>query len=235
MPAARRRTGRFDGAGSIRLVGMNIERLSPILFAAFGLGYWLSLWTPGFSGDWAVKAAPMLLAAGVLLVRLPTRLGVPMMVGFVAAAAGDIFLALDRHDYLMQGLLCFLVTQLAYAGAFTARTAPLGERLEYRLPVTVYGAVLLAMMLPGLGDFMIPVFVYVSALVAMTVLAAGVEDRPGRVYAGAVLFLVADSLIGVDRFVSPFAYSEIVIVGLYTIAQFLIFTGMLGLRPAARK
>lgn len=214
---------------------MNIERLTPILFAAVGLGYWLSLWTPGFPGDWAVKAAPMVLAAFVLVFRLPARLGIPMMIGFLAAGAGDIFLALDRHEYLMQGLLCFLVTQLAYAIAFYGEGRPLGDRLQYRLPVTVYGAVLLAMMLPGLGAFMLPVFVYVSALVAMAVLAAGVEERPGRVYFGAVLFLVADSLIGIDRFVSPFAYSEIVIVGLYTIAQFLIFTGMLGLRPVSRE
>jgi len=211
---------------------MNIQRLSPLLFAAIGLGYWLSLWTPGFPGDWAVKASPMLLAAAVLVVRLPARLGVPMMIGFVAAAAGDIFLALDRHDYLMQGLLCFLVTQLAYSAAFVQRRRPLGDRLEFRLPPAVYGGVVLAMMLPGLGVFMLPVFVYVSALVAMAVLAAGVEARPGRVWVGAVLFLVADSLIGIDRFIAPFAYSEIVIVGLYTTAQFLIFTGMLRLKPS---
>lgn len=209
---------------------MNIVRLSPLLFAAFGLCYWLSLWTAGFPGDWAVKAAPMVLAAGVLMIRLPARLGIPMMIGFIAAAAGDIFLALDRNEYLMQGLLCFLVTQLAYSAAFVAQQAPMGDRLAYRLPVTVYGVVLLAMMLPGLGDFMIAVFVYVSALVAMAVLAAGVEQRPGLVYFGAVLFLVADSLIGIDRFVAPFAYSEIIIVGTYTAAQFLIFTGMLGLK-----
>jgi len=213
---------------------MNIERLSPLLFAAVGLGYWLSLWTPGFPGDWAVKATPMLLAAGVLVARLPARLGVPMMIGFVAAAAGDIFLALDRHDYLMQGLLCFLVTQLAYSVAFVQPRRPLWDRLEFRLPLVVYGAVVLAMMLPGLGAFLLPVFVYVSALVAMAVLAAGVEARPGRVWAGAVLFLVADSLIGIDRFVAPFAYSEIVIVGLYTTAQFLIFTGMLQLQSPPR-
>lgn len=222
---------------SIRLVGMTIERLSPILFAAAGLCYWLSLWTPGFPGDWAVKASPMALAAGVLLIRLPARMGVPMMIGFVAAAAGDIFLALDRHAFLMQGLLCFLVTQVAYSSAFAARQAPMGDRLEFRLPVTVYGAVVLAMMLPGLGDFTIPVFVYVSALVAMAVLAAGVGQRPGRVYFGAALFLVADSLIGIDRFIAPFGYSEIIIVGLYTVAQFLIFTGMLRLqcRPRVRQ
>ena len=74
------------------------------------------------------------------------------------------------------------------------------------------------------------------ALVEMVaVLAAGVEDRPGRVWSGAVLFLVADSLIGIDRFIAPFAYSEIVIVGLYTTAQFLIFTGMLGLEPTGHR
>jgi len=223
---------RVDG---IKLNGMKIPRLSPMLFAALGLCYWLSLWTAGFPGDWALKAAPMVLAAGVLFVMLPARLGVPMMIGFVAAAAGDIFLALDRHEYLMQGLVCFLVTQFAYSSAFVAHQAPIGERLEYRLPVTVYGAVLLAMMLPGLGPFLLPVFVYVSVLVVMAVLAAGIEQRPGRVYFGAVLFLVADSLIGVDRFITPFAYSEIVIVGIYTAAQFLIFTGMLGLRSTARE
>lgn len=209
--------------------------LPSILFAALGLCYWLSLWTAGFPGDWALKASPMVLAAGVLLTRLPARLGVPMLVGFVAAAAGDIFLALDRHEYLMQGLLCFLVTQIAYAIAFSAERRPLGDRLQFRLPVTVYGAVLFAMMLPALGPFMLPVFVYVSALVAMAVLAAGVEQRPGRVYLGAVLFLVADSLIGIDRFIAPFKYSEIVIVGTYTCAQFLIFTGMLRLHAGPRQ
>lgn len=214
---------------------MKFLRLSPTLFAALGFCYWLSLWTAGFPGDWALKAAPMVLAAGVLLIRLPARLGVPMMIGFVAAAAGDIFLALDRHEYLMQGLLCFLVTQFAYSSAFVAQQAPIGARLEYRLPVTVYGAVLLAMMLPGLGPFLLPVFVYVSVLVVMAVLAAGTEQRPGRVYFGAVLFLIADSLIGVDRFMAPLAYSEIMIVGLYTAGQFLIFTGMLGLRFTARE
>lgn len=215
---------------------MNVSRISPAVFAFFGVTYWLSLWTPGFAGDWAVKAAPMLLAAGVLGAVLPARFGVPMAIGFIAAAAGDIFLALDRHAYLIQGLLCFLVTQVAYAAAFLGRGMALGERLEYRLPVTVYGAVLLALMLPGLGSFMLPVFVYVSALVAMAVLAAGFESRPGRVYFGAVLFLIADSLIGIDRFVAPFPFSEIVIVGIYTAAQFLIFTGMLkALSPKSRQ
>lgn len=206
---------------------MRPVRLAISSFVLFALVYWTSLWTTGFPGDWAVKALPMVIAAGTLAYFLPARLGVPMAIGFFAAAAGDVFLALDRREFLMQGLLCFLVTQLAYSAAFLAPQRPLGQRLGYRLPVCVYGAILLAVMLPGLGGFMIPVFVYVSALIAMAVLAAGVEEHPGRVYFGAALFLIADSLIGVDRFITPFARSEIIIVALYTTGQFLIFTGML--------
>jgi uncharacterized membrane protein YhhN len=206
---------------------MNPARIAPLLFILFGLIYWLSLWTQGFPGDWAVKAAPMLLAAAVLGQRLPARVGLPMAIGFLAAAAGDVYLALDRHAHLTQGLLCFLVTQVAYSIAFSARQRPLGERLEFRLPIAVYGAVLLAMMLPGLGPMLVPVFVYVIALIAMAVLSAGVEPRPGRVYFGACAFVIADSLIGIDRFIVQVPVSEIAIVGIYTVGQFLIFTGML--------
>lgn len=206
---------------------MSIARLAPPLFALLALVYWISLWTSGFAGDWALKASPMILAAGVLGYCLPFRFGMPMAIGFLAAAAGDVFLALDRREFLLQGLVCFLVTHVAYITAFLGRQRPLGERLEFRMPPAVYGAVLLAAMLPGLGRFMGPVFVYVVALVAMAMLAAGIEARPGRVWFGAALFLIADSLIGVDRFIAPVPYAEMVIVGLYCIAQFLIFTGML--------
>lgn len=209
---------------------MKPERVAPLLFAVLAAVYWISLWTGGFPGDWAVKAAPMLLAAAVLGQTLPARLGLPMAIGFIAAAAGDVFLALDRREYLMQGLLCFLVTQLAYSTAFLARQRPPDDRLEFRLPVAVYGLVVLAMMLPALDTFFWPVTLYVVALITMAVLAAGFEAGPGRVFAGACVFVVADSLIGIDRFVVPVPFSEPIIVGLYAIGQFLIFTGMLTVR-----
>ncbi|MEE4297621.1 MAG: lysoplasmalogenase [Wenzhouxiangella sp.] len=202
-------------------------KIASILFVSSALVYWSSLWTPGFPGDWAVKAFPMLVAAVVLGKALPVAFGVPFVVGFLAAAAGDVFLALDRHDYLMQGLLCFLVTQLAYSYGFIARQVAVGERLLYRLPVAVYSIGAFMVMLPSLGSFLVPVAVYVGALMTMGVLAAGVENKPGRLYLGAVLFVIADSLIGINRFVSPFAYSEPIIVGIYTTGQFLIFTGAL--------
>ena len=204
------------------------RRMAEVAFVLLGAGYWLTLFTPGFDGDWALKASPMLVAATVLASGLPRRFGLPMAVGFAFSAVGDVFLALDRTENLMQALSCFLVTQIAYAIAFSGRRPKLLDRLRYRLPVAAYGAALLALMLPGLGSYLVPVVVYVAALVAMCWMAASFEESiPGRVFYGAGLFLVADSLIGVDRFIGSIPLGEIVIVGCYTTAQFLIFTGML--------
>jgi alkenylglycerophosphocholine/alkenylglycerophosphoethanolamine hydrolase len=207
--------------------------MKPALLVAFiapALIYWVSLFTAGFPGDWAVKALPMWVAAVVMWTELPRRFGLPMALGFLAASAGDIFLALDRQAFLLQALLCFLVTQLAYSTAFIQAQRP-GPRLAWRLPLVAYGLGLLAWMWPGLGDFAVPVSIYVAVLITMTWLGAGVEDRPGRLVIGCSLFVIADSLIGVNRFVQPFPAAEIVIVALYTTGQFLI---LLGARRALR-
>jgi len=198
----------------------------PLAFLAPALVYWLSLFTPGFPGDWAVKALPMWVAAVVMWTDLPRRFGVPMALGFLAASVGDIFLALDRQAFLLQALLCFLVTQLAYSIAFLQAQRP-GLRLPWRIPLLLYGVVLLAWMWPGLGNFAIPVGIYVAVLIAMAWLGAGVEARPGKLLAGCTLFVIADSLIGINRFVQPFPAAEMVIVALYTSGQLLILLGSL--------
>jgi len=117
--------------------GMDRSRLFMLAFIVPAVVYWLSLFSGGFEGDWAVKALPMWVAAAILWRDLPLRFGAPMALGFLAASAGDIFLALDRDAFLRQALLCFLVTQLAYSVAF-ARAQRTGLRLVYPVvnPVT---------------------------------------------------------------------------------------------------
>ncbi|NKI35211.1 lysoplasmalogenase [Wenzhouxiangella sp. XN79A] len=212
-----------------------LARIAPPLFIALAVSYWLTLFLPAWPGEPVHKALPMLLAAWTLAAALPRRTGLPLALGFVFAAAGDAFLAVDRQALLIQALASFLVTQLAYSVAFVHRAAPLHERLVARLAAIAFGAAMLAWMWPGLDEFRLPVTAYVAVLALMTVLAAGVGDRLGRVFAGAALFMLADSLIGVNRFVGEFAHSERIIVAIYTTGQYLIFTGALRVfgRPAA--
>jgi uncharacterized membrane protein YhhN len=198
-----------------------------VAFSLPALVYWISLLAAGFPGDWAFKALPMWVAAVVLWCELPRRFAAPLALGFLAASAGDIYLAVDRQGFLLHALLCFLLTQIAYATAFARMQHP-ERRLAWRLPLLAYGLALLAWMWPGLGDFAGPVSVYVAVLITMAWLGAGVERRPGRLYAGCTLFLIADSLIGVDRFVPAFSVNELLIVALYTTGQGLILFGARG-------
>ncbi len=210
-------------------------RVAPPLFIALAVSYWVTLFLPAWAGEPVHKALPMLLAAWALLVSLPARVGVPMAIGFAFSAAGDAFLAVDRQAWLLHALASFLVTQLAYSAAFLHHAVPLRERLAPRLAAVGFGAAMLAWMWDGLGDFRVPVTVYVAVLVSMTVLAAGVGAGIGRVFVGAALFMLADSLIGVNRFVTEFEHAERIIVAIYTTGQYLIFTGALAVygRPPA--
>lgn len=207
------------------------EKTLVAVAALLALSYWLSLWGPDYPGHWLLKASPMLLAAAFLALRLAPRFGVPMTIGYLAAAGGDIFLALDRHLFLMQALLCFLVTQMAYIAAFSGRARPLRERWKLWLPAVIYGAIMFVLMLPALGGFLLPVLIYVSVLVGMVIAASLVEDQPGLLLTGAMLFLIADSLIGINRFVAPVPAAEPMIVAIYATGQLMILAGVLKALP----
>ena len=71
----------------------------------------------------------------------------------------------------------------------------------------------------GLGPLLIPVALYALAISAMLwrALACG-----GLVAIGAGLFVISDSLIGIDRFVSPFAAAPYLIILIYWLGQWAI-------------
>lgn len=200
-------------------------------FALIALAYWITLWLPPLPGSWLLKVMPMLIAAAVLAISLQRSAAWPMTIGFVAAAGGDLFLALDRDVYFTFGLGCFLVTQIAYSVAFYRHRITILDRLAWWLPVVAFGLAILAWMWPELGEDRFPVALYVGALVVMACTASSVESRPGRLFAGAVLFVVSDALIGVTRFVADFRHSVPTIIALYMLAQYLILTGALKALP----
>ena len=59
------------------------------------------------------------------------------------------------------------------------------------------------------------------------------SDGPGPLRLGALLFMLADSLIGLNKFVQPFPHAVLVIVCCYFSGQALIAWGLLRLRAAA--
>lgn len=203
---------------------MNVRHLFP-LAAICGLLY-LLLWPlHPYPLSYALKAAPVLLLALLAQSLLQGRERWLYTLAMVSSAAGDIFLDLDRTVFLKQALLSFLITQLAYIALFwPRRQAVTGRLLRIVLPV-VFAALLLWQFYPNTGALWWPVVIYVICLCGMAVLALLSGNH--WIAIGGLLFMLADSLIGVNRFWLPFEHSTPIIVSIYLTGQLLLGYGVL--------
>lgn len=177
--------------------------------------------------SWLLKPAPMLLYAGLLWRACPGATGRWLALGFSAAALGDGVLDYgEREGLFIEALRAFFVTQIAYALAFRrlAQGSPWRARSAVPLLVALVAGVWLV---PASGALWLPVLLYLLALLGMALAAGAVEARPGPVWLGAVLFMLADALIAVNRFAWPFDGAIALIVALYFSGQSLIVWGLL--------
>jgi len=154
----------------------------------------------------------------------------PLGLGLLLSALGDWLLEYDPGTFL-PGLLAFLAAHVAYAAGFLLETRR--PSLARALPFALWGVLGYLGMRPGLGRLALPVVVYLTAIcVMMWRAAAGVgRDGPPRPHewmalAGAVLFGLSDTLIGLDRFRAPIESASVAIILLY-------WTGQLGIAASA--
>ena len=198
-----------------------------LAFAAVtGAAYVASLAVHPYPFSFALKAIPALTLCALALAWLEGRERIVLALAFAFAAAGDVFLDLDRTRFLPQGLGSFLVTQVCFTIAFAARARWTPSRLPLVGALVIAAAVLLVTAWDRFGALRVPVIVYVSALLAMSSTALMVRDDPWLAR-GALTFLVSDALIGVNGFVHPFEGSTALIVGLYFAAILMIGRGLL--------
>lgn len=203
------------------------ERRCFALSVALGLIYLVLLPFKPYPLSWLLKPIPMLLFAVLALRAYPGKIGICLGAGFLAAASGDFFLDYgDRDGLFIQALGAFLVNQLAFASGF-ALMAKGKPWLRWRmLPVTLYSLLLALWLVPASGAYQVPVAIYLLCLYAMALMACRVEDQTGLLWLGAMLFVIADSLIGVNKFAQPLPYALVIIVSCYFMGQALIALGV---------
>jgi|WetSurMetagenome_2_1015567.scaffolds.fasta_scaffold51348_3 uncharacterized membrane protein YhhN len=145
--------------------------------------------------------------------------------GLVFSLGGDVFMMLKRKRFL-EGLLCFLVAQVCYAAAFISG-------MRFRVPpwptavLLAFAATLFAVLYPRLGRMKFPVFLYSLVMLVMTAAAVCRYDQAGTpgaftAAAGAVLFMLSDAVLAVNRFRKPFRSAQALILSAYFAAQGLI-------------
>ena len=151
----------------------------------------------------------------------PYRHWISIGLGF--SLLGDILLAWPQ-DLFVWGLGAFLFAHLAYLKAYLVdcrRPALLALALALLAGVSLFSV----MAAKGLGDLLIPVAVYALAISAMlwrALARLGTRISKGSAWlaaAGALAFVVSDSLIGIDRFVLPFGAAPYLIILSYWLGQ----------------
>jgi uncharacterized membrane protein YhhN len=172
---------------------------------------------------------PALLAWALRASREESGPGIPrlLLVGLIAATAGDILLLGGQRAWFLAGMLAFLVMQGAYGSGFARLGAVDGLRRSPR-PAVAYGAVWLGANValgPRLGSLRGPVAGYSLALAAMAALAAGLGAQGG---AGGALFLLSDALIGARVAGLEVPAGEALVMATYLAAQYLLVSAWLG-------
>lgn len=151
-----------------------------------------------------------------------------ILLGLLCSLAGDVFLMLPQ-DRFIAGLLSFLLAHLAYIVAFA--TAPEARftlaSSRTLLPLLLYGAVIFGHLAPHLGGLRLPVFVYLLVIVAMAWCAVDrwrvAQTAPAGLAAlGALLFVISDSTLARNRFIGRFKLAQMIVLGTYFTAQWLI-------------
>ncbi len=143
-----------------------------------------------------------------------------LVVALVFCVAGDVFLMLPR-DAFLPGLGSFAVAQILFTISFALREPTLTGAIVGVVAVVVGATVLArrfigALRRSGSGSMVPAILVYVTVISAMVVSA--VAGGSPVAIAGAVLFMISDSLIAEERFVSSRRWQRLVIIVTYHMA-----------------
>ena len=190
-------------------------------------GLYLVTQSKPYKGDFLVKAAPILLLAGVVIIQLSGAIRLWLIGALLFSAAGDIALALDNKRYFVIGLGLFLVAHLLYIPAFLMEW-------EYRpiafiiiaLVLTV-AALLVRKLLPQLGSLKIPVLLYIAVIVVMVITSSLHAPLNPVLLAGTLIFMFSDATIAVNKFLTPIPARDFLVMFTYYLAQLLIVLSFL--------
>jgi uncharacterized membrane protein YhhN len=159
--------------------------------------------------------------------------------GLAFSTLGDILLMFvpmyEKVPFFIFGLLAFLIAQLCYSIGFLSKLSLkqglLSKKKLAILAFLLYYLLLLSFLWGKLPKEMkLPVSIYGAVICFMAISAANwkgnLSSKPyNLVFLGAVLFVISDSLIAVNKFAMPIVGLHFAIMLTYVLGQYLIAKG----------
>lgn len=190
-------------------------------------------WQP-FPGSVVLKGLCIAPLAVIAFRLLPSPNHLLLGGALAFSTLGDILLdwpGLDLRGMFVQGLGAFLIAHLIYAVLFVRnwqRPVRLSTNQQISLTALLFFSLAQMMWLwPGLGQLAVPVACYSGALTLMVASAIIGRFRQSWIVWGALLFLISDSLIGINKFKTPVPLHDYLVWATYYLGQCGIALGFL--------
>jgi uncharacterized membrane protein YhhN len=160
--------------------------------------------------------------------------------GLIFSCLGDVFLMFDMNELFIFGLGSFFITHILYIVGFIHSNknfhTPWSARLFFALPFVGFTYMFIRILSPYILSsiehqaLFIPVVCYASIIALMGIAATwrisiSNKDSYYFILYGALLFVASDSMIAINKFISPLPWASILIMVTYMTAQFLIVKG----------
>lgn len=156
------------------------------------------------------------------------------VLGMFFCFIGDVLLMFNGSDFFMFGIAAFLLAHIVYI-KITSGFLP--SHLTFKIissafPFVIFFGVLMFLVYPNLEQMLIPVAAYgitISTFGSVTFLNYRSEKSTENLwlFIGAILFILSDSLIGLDKFYQSNEIYSVAIMVTYILAQFLICKAMI--------
>ena len=148
-----------------------------------------------------------------------------IIIGLIFSLLGDVLL-MAPADLFIFGLAAFLVAQLLYTAAFIS-VGGFYRSIAAAIPFVLFGLIMGFILALDLDDMLIPTFIYMVVILVMAWQAWGQwqqtkETRARLAFIGAVLFVLSDTALAINRFTTPVVLAPLFVLGTYYPAQYLI-------------
>jgi len=197
----------------------------PMLFILVAISYLIAANFFSYPLDYVHKALPAL----ILAVWLSTSRQLPkiIIVAFIFCAIGDLLLAVAFANNFIYGLAAFLIAQLLFAICFWQWRIWGAWKMIPALILLAVALTLALVIVPSSGVLALPVTIYMLIILCMAISALLATKTNCMLLLGAIMFMISDSLIGINKFVIPIPFEHLAIMTSYYLALFLLAVGIL--------
>ena len=183
---------------------------------------------------------PLLMPALALIlysgVRPLQRYHTMILAGLTFSWIGDVllmFVEKGGQAFFIFGLISFLAAHLSYIIAFYGKASESGYlkgRPLLVLPFLIYMVFINLWWWNHLGAMQIPVMLYSIVITIMALSALNLRHIVSKaawnsLFSGALLFVMSDSLLAINKFVHPIPEAGFLIMSTYILAQYFIVQG----------